>query len=116
MGDRQLSDLRTGRGHLWLRIGVPIGGVLLVIAAILAITLYADRVNRAGVLMLSNDLLTGLEAQIAQQVSDYLEPATRAAMVARDMAGQNAAELRDVVPAFATSALRHIPQIDAFYV
>ena len=103
--------------RLWLRVGVPIGGVVLVIAAILAITLYTDRVNRAGVLALSNNLLAGMQARIARQVSGYLDPATRAALLTRDMVTGNAiANPHTALQAFAASALRQIPQIDAMYV
>lgn len=103
--------------HLWPRIGVPVGGVLLVIAAILVIALYADRANRAGVLQLSGNLLSSLQERIAQQVTDYLDPATRAAVLARDMVAQKAiTDKRAALEAFAASALRQIPQINALYV
>jgi adenylate cyclase len=112
-----LAPAHGERKRLWLRVGAPIGGVLLVISAILAITLYTDRVNRAGVIVLSHTLLSGLEARIAQQVSDYLDPATRAALLARDMIAHNAVPERStVLEAYAASALKQIPQIDSFYV
>ncbi|HTU54038.1 MAG TPA: adenylate/guanylate cyclase domain-containing protein [Acetobacteraceae bacterium] len=115
--DLNLASSHTERKRLWLRIGAPIGGVALVIAAILAIALYTNRVNRAGVLALSDNLLSGLQARIAQQVSDYLDPATRAALLARDMAAGHALSDRAAaLQAFAASALRQIPQIDALYV
>jgi class 3 adenylate cyclase len=105
------------RRWVWLRVGVPVGGVALVIIAILGIALYSDRVNRVGVLALSDDLLDGLQSRIAQQVASYLDPATRATRLARDMAAQTAvADHPALLQAFAASALRQIPQIDAFYV
>ncbi len=122
MQTEEVVDSRPARSdsepkRLWLRVGVPTGGVALVIAAILAITLYTDRVNRAGVLALSNNLLAGLQARIARQVSGYLDPATRAALLTRDMVTRNAiADPRTALQAFAASALREIPQIDAMYV
>jgi class 3 adenylate cyclase len=98
-------------------VGAPIGGVLLVIAAILAITLYTDRVNRAGVIALSNTLLAGLQDRIEHRVSGYLDPATRAAILAREMITRNAVpDNSTVLEAYAASALKQIPQIDAFYV
>jgi len=112
-----LAPAHGQRKRLWLRVGAPIGGVLLVIAAILAITLYTDRVNRAGVIALSNTLLAGLQARIEHQVSGYLDPATRAAELARDMISRNAVpDNSTVLEAYAASALKQIPQIDAFYV
>ncbi len=108
---------RERRRRAWVRIGIPVGGVGLVILAVLAIAIYSDRVNRAGALMLSEDLLTGLQTRITQQVANYLEPATRAATLARDMAERDImADRPAVLEAFAASALRQIPQIDALYV
>jgi adenylate cyclase len=112
-----LAPAHGQRKRLWLRVGAPIGGVLLVIAAILVITLYTNRVNRAGVIALSKTLLAGLQARISHEVSDYLDPATRAALLARDMVAHNAVpDSGSVLEAFAASALNQIPQIDAFYV
>jgi len=105
------------RRRMWLRVGVPVGGVALVIIAILAIAVYSYRANRAGVLRLSDDLLAVLQERIAQQVSSYVNPATRAAQLAHDMAEQNTiADPDAALAAFASSALRQIPQIDALYV
>lgn len=115
--DLDLAPAQGQRKGLWLRIGAPIGGVLLVFASILAIIFYTDRVNRVGVLGLSNSLLAGLQAHIAQQVSGYLDPATRAALLARDMVARNAVpDNRAVLEPYAASVLKHMPQIDAFYV
>ena len=41
-------DARRQRRRAWLRIGVPIACVALMIAAILAISFYADHANRRG--------------------------------------------------------------------
>ena len=68
-----------------LRIGLPLGGFLLGIA------LYADGANRAGVLGLSDTLLHSLQERIALQVSAYLEPASRAALLAHSMLGRGGA-------------------------
>lgn len=103
--------------QVWLRVGVPIGGVALVIAAILAIALYTERANQSGVLLLSDSLLTSLEQRISQQVSSYLQPATRAERLAGDMAAQKRiADPKVALEAFAASALRLTPQIDALYI
>ncbi len=115
--DLSASPLGRRRRQMWLRVGVPIAGVLLVILAVLGITFYADRLNSAGALTLSDEVLTGLQARIAQQVENYLAPATGAAQLAKDMAGQKVInDRRAVLEAFATSVLRKIAQIDAFYV
>ena len=110
------SPMQRRRRQFWRRVVIPIGGVVLVIAAILAIALYSERANRSGVLRLSDDLLTGLERRISQEVTAYLDPATRAARLARDMVARTTiADPRSALEAFAASALRQIPQIDAFY-
>ncbi|HXW21194.1 MAG TPA: hypothetical protein VEK35_11870, partial [Roseiarcus sp.] len=86
------------------------------IAAILAIALYSDRANRAGVVLLSNELLDSLRGQITREVTSYLEPATRATRLVRDIVARNAgADRPAALEAFASSALRQIPQIDALY-
>jgi adenylate cyclase len=114
--DIAATTMHPRRRQVWLRVGIPIGGVALVIAAILAIALYSERANQSGVLLLSEDLLTTLQGRISQQVTAYLDPATRAARLARDMtAGTAIADPRSALEAFAASALRQIPQIDAFY-
>ena len=41
-------DERRRRRRALLRIGIPLGGVALMIATILFIAFYADRANRAG--------------------------------------------------------------------
>ena len=56
---------RTARWRTLLRIGVPVLGVALIIALILAITIYADRANRRGALALSEDVLTALDVRIS---------------------------------------------------
>lgn len=103
--------------QVWLRVGIPIVGVALVLAAVLAIALYSERANRSGVLQLSDSLLTTLEQRISQQVTAYLEPATRAARLARDLVAQRRiADPGAALAAYAASALRQIPQIDALYI
>ena len=53
-------DVARRRRRLLLRIGIPVGGVALMIAGILLIAFYSYRANRDGVLALSNDLLATL--------------------------------------------------------
>ena len=72
------------RHRALLRIGIPLGGVALMIATILFIAFYSYRANRDGALALSNDLLATLEQRIGIEVSDYLEPAARAVRILRD--------------------------------
>src|SRR5579871_2331248 len=100
----------------WLRVGIPILGVVMVIAAILAIALYSERANQAGVLLLSEDLLNSVQQRISREVTAYLEPATSATRLARDMVARTTiADPKAALQAYAASALRQIPQIDALY-
>ena len=105
-------DVRRRRRRSLARIGVPVGGVALMVATILAIAVYFDRANRAGALALSNDLLATLEERIGNEVSGYLEPPGRAVRVLRDTLRDGA--LGDRLPlaeTLAGSLLREVPQI-----
>ena len=66
-----LEEVRRRRRAL-IRIGIPLGGVALMIATILFIAFYSYRANRDGALALSNDLLATLQQRIAMETSDYL--------------------------------------------
>ena len=105
-------DERRRRRRALLRIGIPLGGVALMIATILFIAFYADRANRAGALALSNDLLVTLEQRIGNEVSAYLEPAARVVRILRDTLHDGALGDRlPLVETLSTSLLRQIPQI-----
>lgn len=98
------------------RIGVPIVAISLVIAAILGIAVYSHYANRAGILALSDDLLNTMDAQIAQRVAAYLDPCERTLRVMAEIDGGTSRTDRNAgVERFATSALKEIPQIAAFY-
>jgi adenylate cyclase len=95
-----------------LRIGLPLGGVGLIIGFLLGIALYADTANRAGVLGLTDTLLRSTQERISLQVSAYLEPASRATLLAHTMLGRGGATSRaDEAYSFATSVLDATPQI-----
>ncbi|MBV8167311.1 MAG: GAF domain-containing protein [Alphaproteobacteria bacterium] len=102
---------RRRRRRAWMRIGVPVVSVALMIAAILGIALYAERANRAGILSLSDEVLATLEARVTLQISSYLTPAARALRIVGEMieaAGRNPNRL---IERYATGVLREIPQI-----
>jgi len=107
----QLDERRRRRRAL-LRIGFPVAAVVVMIAAILSIALYAERANRSGVLGLSTDLLNALDSRVALAVSSYLDPATRTVAVARDVIkGGSIADRLPVLETVGASLLRQIPQI-----
>jgi adenylate cyclase len=105
------QEVRRGRRRAWLRGGISGAGVLLMIAAILAIAVYTDRANRQGVLALSDDLLATLDSRIAVEVSAYLGPATRATRIVRGMLKENALTHPQEAEATAATVLREVPQI-----
>src|SRR5690242_16002041 len=105
------DERRRGRRAL-RRIGRPLGGVALLVAAILFIAFYADRANRAGALALSSDLLVTLEQRIGNEVSAYLDPAARTVRILRDTLRDGAlGDQLPLVETFSGSLLREIPQI-----
>lgn len=105
-------DKRRRRGRAWLRLGIPVGGLALMLGVIIGIALYSERANRAGALALSEDLLSALDDRIALAVSSYLDPATRAVAIARDVVKEGSITARlPVIETFGISLLRQIPQI-----
>ncbi|MBB2203002.1 adenylate/guanylate cyclase domain-containing protein [Gluconacetobacter tumulisoli] len=99
-----------------LHVGVPVLGVVLVIAVIVGIGLHSYRMIRNGALGLTHDLLTSQQNYIAQEVGDYLGPASAGTVIARDMLehGPEAA-VQKIFNSYGGSMLRHVPQIHSFY-
>lgn len=105
------------RRQILLRVGGPVLGVMLVILSILGISLYSYQANRAGALVLSEAVLDALQARIAREVSSYLNPATQAALIARDMVARNAiSDGQAAIEGFAASMLNQVPNLEGFYV
>jgi adenylate cyclase len=105
------QDAHHRRRRVWLRLGLPIAGVILMVAAILAIAVFSDRANRQGVLALSDDLLAAMDSRIALEVSGYLDPASRAVRILRGMMGGNALARPSETLANAATVLREVSQI-----
>lgn len=99
-----------------LHVGVPIFGVVLVVAVIAGIGLHSYRSIRSGALALTHDLLISQQNYIAQEVGDYLGPATAGTVIARDMLehGSQAATIK-IFNSYGGSILRHVPQVHSFY-
>src|SRR5258705_9314745 len=112
--DTSVDPLDERRRHRrqWQRIGVPLGCVALMAAAIFAIALHSDRANRRGVLALSDDMVAALESRVALAVSDYLGPAARAVRVAREITRNRAPEDRRLSSVtYGTLLLKEVPQV-----
>src|SRR5262245_26345980 len=109
--------VRRRRRHALFRLGIPILGVALVIAAIFVIALFNYTANRRGVLALSDDLLDTLDAQIAEQVGAFLNPSERTLRIMRAVAADvPMTERRASDERYAISVLKVLPQIAAVYV
>ncbi|HJR21514.1 MAG TPA: cache domain-containing protein [Dongiaceae bacterium] len=108
---------RRRRRHAVLRLGVPILGVALVIAAIFVIALFNYSANRRGVLALSDDLLDTLDAQIAQRVAVFLDPSERTLRIMSSVAADvPLTERRASDERLAIGVLKQLPQIAGVYV
>jgi class 3 adenylate cyclase len=107
-------DQRRRRRRALLRVGLPVAGVALVVATILVIALYGYRANRAGALALSSNLLATLEQRVVLALSAHLDPAVRAARIARTIVpdGTNPERL-PLIEALSTSLLKEIAEVDA---
>jgi len=109
--------VRRRRRHTLLRLGIPILGVALVIAAIFVIALYTHTANRRDALALSNDLLDMLDAQIAQRVAAFLDPSERVLRLMRSVAADvPLTERRASDERYAIGVLKELSQIAAVYV
>ena len=109
--------VRRRRRRAWLRLGIPILGVILVIAAIFVIALYSHTANRRGALVLSNDLLDMLDAQIGARVAAFLDPPSRTLRVMRSVAADvPMTERRASDERYAIAVLKELPQIAGVYV
>ena len=112
-------DTKARRRRMWrrlLRVVIPLGCVLFMVATILSIAAYGYYVNRRDTLILSEDLLKALDQRIATQVHDYLIPASEMVGLAAKIVEDPAFGIdnRSEVEALAIQILRTYPQLTAF--
>ncbi len=112
-------DTKTRRRRMrrrLLRVVIPVGCVLLMVATILSITTYGYYVNRRDTLGLSDDLLKALDRRIATQVHDYLIPASEMVGLAANIVQDPAfgIDKDSQIEALAIQILRTYPQLTAF--
>ena len=107
---------RANRRRTVRRIGVPVIGVALMIAVIIIIAFQANRANRRGALALSDDVLTALEARIAEQVTTYFGIPIRALEIGEALAGGEppGEARRALVEKFSMGTLKQVPRVADF--
>jgi adenylate cyclase len=113
-----LRSARTDRRHAVLRIGVPILGVVLVIAVIVVISIETTRANRRGALELADDVLAATDARIAEEVTNYFAGPVRALQEGATLSRhEHAGEARRaLVEYFSMGVMEHVAQIADFII
>jgi adenylate cyclase len=112
------AEVRGARWRRLARFGVPLAGVFLIVAAIVAVTLYSYRTNRNDALALSHNLVAALDQRVQVEVESYLEPAARAVRTLAGMRpdGGLSASGRPLLERLAQELLRDRPQLASLYV
>ncbi|MBL8699892.1 MAG: GAF domain-containing protein, partial [Alphaproteobacteria bacterium] len=77
------AEARRQSRHRWSRIGLPIIGVGLIIAAILGIAWYSYETNKRDALQLADEVIQSQAQRISREVDAYLGPAPRAVELLR---------------------------------
>ena len=107
---------RRERRRVVLRVGVPILGVVLMIAVILGIAVRLNDANRAGALKLADDVLLATDARIAEEVTSYFAIPTQALQEGQTI-GEHAPAgeaRRALIEKFSMGVMQHVPQITDF--
>ncbi len=76
-----------------LRVVIPIGAVILIVASITAITMVIDNSNRREALALSEDLLRALDRRIHSELTAYLLPASNLVRIGAETARDHIDEI-----------------------
>ena len=113
------QDTRTRRQRLrrrFIRVAVPVGCLVLMIASIAFIAIYAYRNNRRDALALSDELLKTLHRQIAAEVENYLSPASDMVRLAANIVKDPAFAInnRSQIEPLAIQILNIYPQLTIF--
>lgn len=111
-------ELRRQRWRRLVRFGIPLAGVLLIVAAIIATAWYSYRSNRTDALELSQSLIVVLDERVRAEVESYLSPAAQAV---RTLAGMVPAEglspsARPSIERLAMQLLGDRPQLASLFV
>ena len=84
------AETRRRRRRRWSRVGLPIAGVVVVVAALLGIGVYSYEVNRRDALQLADEVIRSQEQRILREVEAYLAPAPRAVDLLRGVLSDGA--------------------------
>ena len=89
-------DTHTRRQRLkrrLLRVIIPIGGVFLIVAAIMMISMVSYYDNRRDILALSEDMLRALDRRIHSEVDAYLMPASDLVRIGAEIVRERLGEI-----------------------
>ena len=108
---------RRLRGHL-LRVVGPIGFVVVMLAALLAITAYSYYSNRRDALALSDDLLGVIERRIAGELQAFFVPIEDTVQLTTEVLRNAPFDVRNraLIEPFAFRLLANLPQVSNFIV
>jgi adenylate cyclase len=114
-------DPREARRARWRRIarfGIPLAAVVLIVAAIIAVTLYSYRSNRTDALALSQNLIAVLDQRVQSEVESYLEPVGQAVRTLAGMVPEQGLSSagQSLIEQLAIQLLRGRPQLASLYV
>lgn len=99
-----------------LHLVLPLLALVLGIVAVIVIGLHSYRTTRAGVESLTHDLLGAVQHYIAQEVSDYIMPASAGNVIASGMIEHVPPAVQDkVFYSYGGAMLRSVPQLQSFY-
>ena len=123
MRSRELVDIsldtstrrRRARRRL-IRVGIPLGCLVVMIASIAFILLYAYHNNREDALILTDQLLETLDRQIAAEVQNYLSPASEMVKLATNIVRDPSISInsRAQIEPLAIQILKNYPQLTIF--
>ena len=113
------QDTRTRRQRLrsrFIRVVIPVGCLVLMIASSAFILIYSYRNNREDALVLTEDLLKTLERQIAAEVQTYLSPASEMVKLATNIVKDPSFAINDrsQIEPLAIQILKNYPQLTIF--
>ena len=105
--------------RLWrffLRIGIPVLGVILVSFVVVGVTLHSYHTTKAGISKLSHVILRTEQSRISEEILSYLNPATKGGGLAVDMLSHIPSEYKwGMFYSYAMSSLHRTKQAESFY-